>query len=115
MKVSKTSDFLQVKLFNLRRALWQKHGANEAKLDAAGTFLVGSSSDDSDDGGVKLVQYACSLHSQPPASLRAKATMLVQFCGVPEDQQIEAVSLVLQYMDMCIAVVQPGWYKLSGR
>jgi hypothetical protein len=83
--------------------LWLTHGANEEKLDRAEEFLIGSTDDDS-----SLVQYACSLHGQSPEALRTKATLFVQFCGVPEQEQDKAALLVVQYMDMFLAVTHPG-------
>jgi hypothetical protein len=108
MHCTTTDQFLKTKLFNLRQALWQKHGANEAQLDVAEKYLVGG--DDDTDGGASssLVRYACGLHGQSPEALRTKATMFVQFCAVPEQEQEKAATLVVQYMDMFLAVTHPG-------
>ena len=110
MHAQTTSSFLKTKLYNLRRTLWLTHGANEAQLDLAEKFLVGSctSTTDGGDGDSLLVKYACSLHNQSPESLRAKATTFVQFCSVPDKEQDEAVKLVVRYMDVFLAVVNPG-------
>ena len=65
--------------------------------------------DDADGGNASsLVKYACSLHGQSPQALRIKATVFVQFCGVPEQEQDKAATLVVQYMDMFLAVTHPG-------
>jgi hypothetical protein len=108
LQCSTTDQFLKTKLFNLRQALWQKHGANGAQLDAAEKYLVGG--DDDADGGASssLVKYACELHGQSPQAIRTKAALFVRFGGVPEEQHDAAVTLVIQYMDMFIAVVHPG-------
>jgi hypothetical protein len=109
MHAQTTSSFLKTKLYNLRRTLWLTHGANEAQLDLAEKFLVGgTSTTDGDDGDSLLVKYACSLHNQSPESLRAKATTFVQFCGVPEKEQEKAAKLIVRYMDVFLAVVNPG-------
>ena len=101
-----TTQFLKTKLYNLRQALWQKHGANEAQLDAAEKYLlIGNVGKDED---ASLVRYACSLHGQSPEALRTKATLFVQFCGVPEQEQEKAATLVVQYMDCFLAVTHPG-------
>jgi hypothetical protein len=104
-----TTQFLKTKLYNLRQALWQKHGANEAQLDAAEKYLIGrGDADNGERSASSLVQYACSLHGQSPEVLRTKATLFVQFCGVPEQEQDKAATLVVQYMDMFLAVTHPG-------
>ena len=109
MHCTTTDQFLKTKLFNLRQALWQKHKAKEAQLDAAETFLIGDASNDDDgDKSASLVRYACSLHGLSPEALRIKATVFVQFCGVPEQEQDRAATLVVQYMDMFLAVTHPG-------
>ena len=110
MHCTTTDQFLKTKLFNLRQALWQKHGANEAQLDAAEKYLV-KGVDDVVDGGnasSSLVKYACSLHGQSPQAIRTKAALFVRFCGVPEEQHDAAVALVIRYLDMFLAVVHPG-------
>ena len=105
-----TTEFLKRKLHNLRQALLQKHNASESQLATAETFLIGDANndDDDDDKGASLVQYACSLHGQSPEALRTKAILFVQFCGVPEQDQDKAATLVVQYMDMFLAVTHPG-------
>jgi hypothetical protein len=103
-----TTEFLKRKLHNLRQALLQKHNASESQLAVAETFLIGDANNDDDDKGASLVQYACSLHGQSPKALRTKATLFVQFCGVPEQEQGKASTLVVKYMDMFLAVTHPG-------
>ena len=110
MHCTTTDQFLKTKLFNLRQALWQTHGAIEAQLDAAEKYLV-KGEDDVVDGGnasSSLMKYACSLHGQSPQAIRTKAALFVRFCGVPEEQHDAAVVLVIRYLDMFLAVVHPG-------
>ena len=88
----------------------QKHNASESQLAAAETFLIGDTNNDDDDNdkGASLVKYACGLHGHSPEALHTKATLFVQFCGVPEQEQEKAATLVVQYMDMFLAVTYPG-------
>ena len=102
MQVQSTEAFLKQKLYNLRKALWEKHRATSTQLDVAEKYLLGAS------GTSLLVDYACSLHNQPTEILREKALLFVQFCGVPNDQQKEATTLVVRYMNMFLSVTNPG-------
>ena len=109
MHCTTTDQFLKTKLFNLRQALWQTHGAIESQLDAAEKYLVkGVDGADGGSASSSLVKYACSLHGQSPEAIRTKAALFVRFCGVPEEQHDAAVVLVIRYLDMFLAVVHPG-------
>ena len=118
MRVQTIDEFMKTKLFNLRRTLWEDHGADAAQLDRAEAFLLVGQSETNDNGGTssgsKLVSYASTLHNQSPDSMRQKAGLLVAFCCVPAAQRDAAVRCVLQYMDCFIAVVQPADPPVGG-
>ena len=67
MRVQTIDEFMKTKLFNLRRTLWEDHGADAAQLDRAEAFLLVGQSETNDNGGTssgsKLVSYANTLHN----------------------------------------------------
>ena len=99
MRVLETETFLRQKLFNLRRRLWEDHGADARQLDVIEAHLTA----DSEKG---LTTYASQLH-QRWCDLPTRAAQIVEFVAVPEQNKEKAIEVVKEYLTAFVSVVQP--------
>ena len=100
VQVNTVEGFLQTKVFNLRKRLWEDHGASAAKLDLVQTHLEAAG------GGAGLTGLARQFYASRLHGVEPMARQLVAFVEVPPEQTEAAVAVVREYLAAFTKAVQ---------